>query len=155
VANLAPSGALRNDVHVFPIRVYYEDTDAAGIVYYANYLRFAERARSEMLRSIGIEIGQLASERGLAFAVSRCAIDYLAPARLDDALEVHSRLIEMGHASLKAEQVVKRARPNGPAQDLARLQLRLAVLDRAGRPARLPEDIRTPLLNLSQSRSQF
>jgi acyl-CoA thioester hydrolase len=154
VADLAPSAALEKHIHVFPVRVYYEDTDAAGIVYYANYLRFAERARSEMLRCLGIECGHLSRERGLGFAVSRCTVDYVTPAFLDDALEVHTRVIEVGHASLFAEQIVKRPGPKGTAQDIARLNVRLAMLDRAGRPARLPEDIRTPLLNLSQSRSQ-
>ncbi|HUC63243.1 MAG TPA: tol-pal system-associated acyl-CoA thioesterase [Alphaproteobacteria bacterium] len=154
MANLAPSGAFNKDTHVFPVRVYYEDTDAAGIVYYANYLRFAERARSEMLRAAGIEIGRLAAERGLAFAVKSCAIDYLVPARLDDALEVHTKVVEIGHASLRAEQTVKRPGPGGQIRDIARLAVRVALLDRAGRPARLPNDIRTLLLNLSQSGSQ-
>jgi acyl-CoA thioester hydrolase len=149
VADLAPSAARAKNVHVFPVRVYYEDTDAAGIVYYANYLRFAERARSEMLRSLGIECGQLARVRGLGFAVSRCAVDYVTPAFLDDALEVHTKLIAVGHASLLTEQIVKRG-----GADVARLNVRLAMLDRAGRLVRLPEDIRTPLVNLSQSGSQ-
>lgn len=74
--------------HVFPIRVYYEDTDLAGIVYYANYLRFIERARTEWVRSLGIDQTRLRDEHGIVFAVRRIEADYLAPARFDDLLEV-------------------------------------------------------------------
>jgi acyl-CoA thioester hydrolase len=129
---------LRPDgTHVFPVRVYYEDTDAGGVVYHANYLRFAERARSEMLRVLGIPHTQMLRDDGLAWTVSRCEVDFVRPARLDDALEVHSRLLEIGGASLWAEQVVRRDK-----SDCARLKLRLACIDGAGRPARLPESVR-------------
>jgi len=138
--------ALEGGVHVFPVRVYYEDTDAAGIVYHANYLRFAERARTEMMRAIGVESSALMIERGVNFAVSRCAVDFVKPARLDDALEVHTRVTGIGRASLSAEQIVRRK-----GADVARIELRLAVIDRAGRPVRLPSEIRTALINLSQS----
>ena len=139
-------GALAGGVHVFPVRVYYEDTDAAGIVYHANYLRFAERARTEMMRAIGVESSALKGEQGVYFAVSRCAEDFVKPARLDDALEVHTRVTEIGRASLSAEQIVRRK-----GADVARIDLRLAVIDRAGRPVRLPSEIRTALIKLSQS----
>ena len=141
-----PLNAAVPAVHVFPVRVYYEDTDAAGIVYHANYLRFAERARTEMMRAIGIESSALMVERGVNFAVSRCAVDFVKPARLDDALEVHTRVTEVGRASLSAEQIVKRNEV-----DVVRIELRLAVIDRAGRPVRLPSESRTALINLSQS----
>ena len=72
----------------FPLRVYYEDTDAGGVVYYANYLAFMERARTEWLRAIGYENRQLMDELGVVFAVRRACVDYLGPARLDDLLEV-------------------------------------------------------------------
>ena len=72
------------DVHRWPVRVYYEDTDAAGIVYYANYLKFAERARTEMMRVSGASHSGMIEAFDTAFAVSRCEIDYLKPARLDD-----------------------------------------------------------------------
>ena len=88
---------LRPDAtHVFAVRVYYEDTDAGGVVYHANYLRFAERARSEMLRALGIPHTQMLRDDGLAWTVSRCEVDFVRPARLDDALEVYSRLLEIG-----------------------------------------------------------
>jgi acyl-CoA thioester hydrolase len=133
--------ALRPDgTHVFPLRVYYEDTDAGGVVYHANYLRFAERARSEMLRALGIPHTQMLRDDGLAWTVSRCEVDFVRPARLDDALEVHSRLLEIGGASLWAEQIVRRDK-----NDCARLKLRLACVDGTGRPARLPDSVRGAL----------
>ena len=84
----------RSDAHIFPLRVYYEDTDAGGIVYYANYLRFAERARTEYLRSVGADHQTLLAEDGIAFTVRQCSVDYMSPAFLDDPLEVHTRLLD-------------------------------------------------------------
>jgi acyl-CoA thioester hydrolase len=119
--------------HVFPIRVYYEDTDAAGIVYYANYLKFAERARTEMLRTRGFDHRALDGTDGIAFAVRSCNADYLLPARLDDALQVHTRVTRIGGASLEADQDITRE-----DEILTRLKVRLACINRAGRPARIP-----------------
>lgn len=126
--------------HVWPIRVYYEDTDAAGIVYYANYLKFAERARTELLRAVGIDHSWMRDATGLAFAVRDCTVDYQAPARLDDALEVHTRLLEISGAAIRAEQIVMRDR-----DVLARITLRIVCLRADGRPARLPENIRAAM----------
>lgn len=126
--------------HVFPVRVYYEDTDAAGIVYYVNYLKFAERARTEMLRLLGRGQQDMLEREGVAFAVKSCRIEYFRPARLDDALEVRSALVEVGGASLKLRQRVVRG-----GELLADMLIRLAVMDRAGRPVRLPPDIRAAL----------
>lgn len=122
--------------HVFPIRVYYEDTDAAGIVYYANYLKFAERARTEMLRQRGFDHRELDAKDGVAFAVRSCNADYLLPARLDDALEVRTRVTHIGGASLEADQDIAR-----DDAILTRLKVRLACINRAGRPARIPAAI--------------
>ena len=130
-------------VHVFPMRVYYEDTDAAGIVYYANYLRFAERARTELLRDLGIENAQLMEQQNLAFAVKRCSMDFVKPAKLDDLLTVETRLLEVGGASLSVDQRVRRG-----ATDLVRMELKLACISLNGRPARLPGDIRKRLEGL-------
>ena len=85
--------------HVYPVRVYYEDTDAGGVVYHSNYLRFAERARTELLREAGIDHVTLMTENGLMFAVRRCEAEYVKPARLDDALEVRTRCFEATGAS--------------------------------------------------------
>ncbi len=147
MAETVTDGIDASGVHVFPVRVYYEDTDAAGIVYHANYLRFAERARTEMMRGLGVESSRLMREDGLNFAVERCAVDFLKPARLDDALEVHTRVMEVGRASIVAAQDVTCG-----TTLLTRMRMRLAVLDGTGRAARLPAAIRTMLINLSQSR---
>ncbi len=133
---------------VLPLRVYYEDTDAGGIVYYANYLRFAERARTEMLRDLGFENSALMGDAGLAFAVRACGIEYLKPALLDDRLEVHTQVLRIGGASLEMEQIVRR---NGDA--IAELNVKLVCMhvsgSSAGRPSRIPADIRAALENHS------
>jgi acyl-CoA thioester hydrolase len=126
--------------HVFNLRVYYEDTDSEGIVYYANYLKFAERGRTELLRAAGIEHSVFWRTHGIGFAVRRVTADYLAPARLDDALAVHTRMISIRGASLIAEQTIRRG-----TEDLARLLVRIACVNRDGRVARLPQSLRTAL----------
>lgn len=127
-------------VHRFPIRVYYEDTDAAGIVYYANYLKFAERARTEMMRDSGSDHQALARDFDAVFAVSRCEIEYLKPALLDDLLTVETRVLDVGAAVIRLDQQVRRG------EDLlARLRLRIACLSRQGRPVRLPDAMRIAL----------
>lgn len=92
----------------WPIRVYYEDTDAGGIVFYANYLKYMERARTEWLRSMGYVQNILMEELGIVFAVRRTEVDYLMPARLDDALTVQSRITHIGGASFSFEQEILR-----------------------------------------------
>lgn len=133
-------GGLAEGVHRCHFRVYYEDTDAGGVVYYANYLKFAERGRTEYLRALGIDQSRLADERGLMFVVRRSAVDFRAPARLDDLLEVETRVTEAKGASLEIAQVVAVA--ERPADWLARIESRIACIDRAGRPARLPAEIK-------------
>jgi acyl-CoA thioester hydrolase len=120
-------------IHRFPIRVYYEDTDAAGIVSYANYLKFAERGRTEMLRERGFEHRRIRAEQGLAFVVRRCVIDYHRPARLDDALWVETTIARIGRASLDLAQVIR-------TEDniLVSLEVRLALLNEKLRPVRVP-----------------
>jgi acyl-CoA thioester hydrolase len=134
------SGRIEGQRHIFPVRVYYEDTDAAGVVYHAGYLRFAERARTEMLRLAGINLARMQDDHGLVFAVRDCAVDYLAPARLDDLVEVCSRLVKLAGASLKAEQIIVR-----DGSELARLGVRVACVDSGGRPARIPAGLREAL----------
>ncbi len=131
------SGRIDGDVHRFAVRVYYEDTDAAGMVYYANYLKFAERARTEWMRLLGVSHSELGADTGAGWAVRRCEIDYLRPARLDDELEVCTRILGLGGASAEIEQVVRR-----DGVDIARLALTLAFITPAGRPARLPAALR-------------
>ena len=141
MANL-PNAA--DPIHRLAIRVYYEDTDAAGIVYYANYLKFAERARTEFLRRLGFEQEKMRRATGLAFAVRHCTADYLKPAMLDDELLVETRLVGLRGASLAVAQGVKRG-----AEMLVQLDFRLACIGPDGRPARLPADLRQALAPFS------
>ncbi|MTE00902.1 tol-pal system-associated acyl-CoA thioesterase [Paracoccus sp. YIM 132242] len=121
--------------HRLPVRVYYEDTDLAGIVYYANYLKFIERGRSEWLRALGID--QVALKAGgHVFAVRRIEADYLRPARFDDLLSVETALSQMTAARIVVDQTVRR----GPDL-LFTARVTLACLDGAGRPARLPKGL--------------
>jgi len=131
--------------HAFPIRVYYEDTDAGGIVYYANYLKFAERARTEMLRESGLDQSRIMAQQGLMFAVRRCAAEYLRPARLDDLLTVSTGLIAARGARIDLEQRVHKTGDEN--HDVAILAVQLACLDRRGRAVRWPAEIVTSLEN--------
>jgi acyl-CoA thioester hydrolase len=90
--------------HHHPIRVYYQDTDAGGIVYHANYLAFAERARSEALRAMGIPHAEMVKNHHVMFVVRRIILDYQRPARLDDQLTVETRILEVGGASATLRQ---------------------------------------------------
>ncbi len=96
-------------IFVWPIRVYYEDTDSGGVVYYANYLKFMERARTEWLRARGLEQDVLLRDRQLLFAVRRLEVDYHRPARFNDRLEVISQVMRAGRASLTFAQTIRRA----------------------------------------------
>lgn len=126
-------------IHRHTIRVYYEDVDLAGIVYYANYLRFYERARSEALRDLGVDQTALRTE-GLVFAVSRFEADYLVPARFDDLLTVETETTRLGAASLWMAQRILR---DGAV--LNRARLRVAFMDLEGRPRRMPPELRAAL----------
>ena len=125
------------DVHIWPLRVYYEDTDAGGIVYYANYLKFVERARTELLRERGIDHQRLLADAGLVLAVRDCAIEYFISARLDDAIDVHTRVCGISAATIRIEQTVLRG-----DEVLASARLRIVCLRQDGRPARLPVAVR-------------
>jgi acyl-CoA thioester hydrolase len=143
-------GVIENGTHVYPVRVYFEDTDSGGIVYYANYLRYAERARTEMLRCIGYLHAKMMSADGLMFAVRRCEVDYMKPAYLDDALEIYSGNVEVEAASLWIEQIVRRG-----GDEIARLHVRLACVGDTGKPKRLPSELRDvflPLLAIKNSK---
>lgn len=120
-----------------PVRVYYEDTDAAGVVYYANYLRFIERARTDWLRTLGVDQGSLIATHGIAFAVRSLQADYLKPARLDDELIVHSTLEEVGRAQVVFQQNVMRGQ-----ELLFTATVRVACFDPvAARAAAIPKEI--------------
>ena len=125
--------------HEFPIRVYYEDTDLAGIVYYANYLKFIERARSEWVRDLGVDQVAMKAE-GLVFAVRRVEADYLAPARFDDTLLVATHVDQVSAARLVVRQDVRRGETL-----LFSALVTIICMNAAGTPVRLPAMIRRSL----------
>jgi len=129
---------------VLPIRIYYEDTDAGGVVYYANYLRFLERARTEWLRALGCGQEQLMREQGIAFAVRSLAVEYLKPARLDDRVDVVAEIESLGRA-----QVVFRQRIELGGETLVDATVRVACLDLArGKATAIPGDLHEKLKGL-------
>lgn len=129
------------------MRVYYEDTDAGGVVYYANYLRFLERARTEWLRALGFDQERLIRERAILFAVRRVEIDYLLPARLDDGLVVEAAIGALSRVSLTFEQCIRR----GPGELLVQARVQVVCLDsRRFRPSAIPADILEKLQDAHQ-----
>lgn len=124
--------------HHLALRVYYEDTDLAGIVYYANYLKFIERGRTEALRAAGIDQMALKAQSGLVFAVRHLACDYLAPARMDDMLVVQTQARGQSGARIVMSQSVWRGETL-----LFKAEVTLVCIDANGRPTRLPAEIRT------------
>jgi acyl-CoA thioester hydrolase len=125
---------------IWQVRVYYEDTDSGGVVYYANYLRFLERARTEWLRSFGIEQDQLAQQDGIIFAVRSVQLEYVKPAKFNDLLDVSVAISKQGKASLTFEQAVRRA--DGERRLLCLGQVKVACLTADTlRPTVIPEKI--------------
>lgn len=124
-------------LHRFAIRVYYEDTDMAGIVYYANYLKYIERARSDWVREVGVDQNALREGEGLVFAVRRVEADYLLPAKFDDVLEATTATVQVTGARMVLEQQVLR-----DGEVLFSAQVTLVVINEAGHAARLPAIIR-------------
>ena len=121
----------------WPVRVYYEDTDAGGVVYYANYLKFAERARTEWLRSLGFNQTDLARDENIAFVVRSAAIDFRAPARFDDVLRVTVELIKVGAGQIDLDQRVLRGE-----EVLATVTVKIVcVRVHTMRPVRLPQPL--------------
>jgi acyl-CoA thioester hydrolase len=129
--------------HSFPVRVYYEDTDAAGIVYYANYLRFAERARTEALRLSGIDQSDLMREQKIGFVVRRCTADFLKPAMLDDLLTIETRLNDINKVSMDMRQTIRRG-----TETLVTLEIKLAVVGTGMKLAKLPESVRKAMMKV-------
>ncbi len=122
----------------WPVRVYYEDTDAGGVVYYANYLKFFERARTERLRAIGFEQDELRASDGVLFAVKSVRVEYLKPAKFNDQLWVTADIAELKRASLTFTQEIRRNDPCG--ERLCEASIRIACLTADGlRPAPIPD----------------
>lgn len=127
-------------MHEMTLRVYYEDTDLAGIVYYANYLKFIERGRTEWVRSLGVDQVALRAETGIVFAVRRIEADYLRPAKFGDDLVVTTRLVQIGGARIVVEQAVLRL-----GERLFAAQVVLVCLGEDGHAARIPPGLRARL----------
>ena len=127
-------------MHQFKLRVYYEDTDLAGLVYYANYLKFIERGRSEWVRALGVDQVALKADLGVVFAVRRVEADYLRPAKYDDELGIETECLSVSGARIELAQVVLRG-------DVALFaaKVTLVCLGDAGQPARIPAQIRAAL----------
>lgn len=129
---------MKNDnAFLWPIRIYYEDTDSGGVVYYANYLKFMERARTEWLRAEGFEQDELIANENVIFAVRSVQADYLSPARFNEKLVVNTRVIKKGKASITVEQVVKREE-----DVLCKAIIKIACLDaKSFKPVVMPINI--------------
>jgi len=127
-------------IHRHPVRVYYEDTDLAGVVYYANYLKFFERGRTEALRAAGYDQSRLKRETGLVFLVTRIEVDYRAPARFDDILTIETRTTRVGGASLTMAQAALRE-----GRLLVAAEVRIAAVGPAGTAMRIPAPLRAAI----------
>jgi acyl-CoA thioester hydrolase len=128
-----PSGTFQGPLHLFPLRVYYEDTDLSGMVYHANYLRWFERARSDLLRLLGIEQGKAHDEGVGNYTVAELTIRYFAPARLDDAVTIATTALELGAASVRLRQRALKG-----DDMLADATIRVGFIAPDGRPRRQP-----------------
>ncbi|MBD20236.1 MAG: hypothetical protein CMM37_04250 [Rhodospirillaceae bacterium] len=139
-------GIIENGAHTLPVRVYFEDTDTGGVVYYANYLKYAERARTEMLRCIGFPHSILIKKYGINFVVRHCEADYFASSYLDDELIISSGKIVIEPASLRVEQKIMTR-----TIQIAKLLVKLVSVNKQGKPTRLPKsfcDALSPLLDV-------
>ena len=127
--------------HSLPIRIYWEDTDAGGVVYHASDLRFMERGRTELLRAAGVDQSEVLRETGLVFVVTRMEIDFKLPAKMDDEIVVETRIGALGGASLRLSQTISRG-------DVLLIQAEVtcaAINRETGRPSRLPAGVREKL----------
>lgn len=130
--------------HSTNVRIYYEDTDTGGVVYYANYMKFAERARTELLRNAGFEQAALFDDENIGFVVRKCDMEFLRPARLDDLLTIDTKIVDITRVRVLMEQTIKRGE-----EVLVTLNVMLAVVNKNMQPTRLPETIREAMLHSS------
>jgi acyl-CoA thioester hydrolase len=135
------AGHFAGKVHILPVRIYYADTDLSGIVYHANYLAYMERGRSEFFRSVGItRLAQMEEPEPTAWTLRKVQIDYLKPARIDDLIEVHTRLTGLTGARMNADQDVHL---NGAL--LTRASIEACIITLSGKPRRIPQAMRDKL----------
>ena len=137
--------------HILPVRVYFEDTDAGGVVYHAAYVRFAERGRTDLLRLLGTDARRMIdgsdSREPAAFVVRRMSFDFARPARMDDLLEVVTRVKELGGASVTLRQTIERA-----GTRICEADVTVVLVSMAGKPLRLSAEVRAAFLAQSDSR---
>ncbi len=139
----------RDRVHRFPIRVYFEDTDAGGMAYHANYLRWAERARTESLRAIGLPHQAMMDDHGALLVVRRVEVEYWRPARLDDSVVVETTVLKVTGVQVVLDQTVRQDQEGTPGEKLAGLTIGLVSVDRDSlKPVPLPEPWRSALRDL-------
>ncbi len=141
--------ALADGIHRYAVRVYFEDTDAGGIVYHANYLRFAERARTEALRAMGLPHSEMMLRHGMIFVVRHAELDYQRPARLDDSLVIETTALSVGGASAKLRQRVVR---DGETLVVVDVTL-VSVREETGRAERMPAAWRDALTAMVRARA--
>lgn len=137
-------------IHDFPVRVYYEDTDAGGVVYHANYLKFCERARSEYLRALGFENSGIRAESSALIVVKKIEADYVAPARLDDLLRVRTHLLELKNTSFFMRQIVVK-----DDNVVFEMKILLVFVSDEGKPVKIPLAIREIFDNEIKSHKDF
>ncbi len=144
---VSPSNSIAHGKHHFFVRVYFEDTDSGEIVYYANYLKFAERSRTEMLREIGFGHKTLKENYGIGFVVSSCDVEFLKPAKLDDLLEIETEILMVRGASIKMRQKIKKDK-----KEIVIIDVKLACVGSNGSVKRLPPRLYKMMtgLNLSE-----
>jgi len=128
-------------MHRIQTRVYYAETDAGGVVYHAAYLNYAERARVEFMRDLGFSVADLTRDHGLIFAVRHCDIDFSSPARLDDALEITSEIVEIGGASIRFRQVINKTGMDA-AKPLVVINVTLVAINKDAKACRIPDFLR-------------
>ena len=130
----------KSKAHKVDFRIYYEDTDAGGVVYYANYLKFAERARTELLRSKGINQTKLAESQGILFVVKSVNMELKLPARLDDIITIKTEVEEISGARINMKQTLVKS-----SQDIAFIDVKVVCINKNFRPQRIPEEIKSKI----------
>ena len=147
------SGVWLNNIHRFRTRIYYDATDAGGIVYHADYLTLAEHARTESLRSCKINQIDILVEQGVSLAVRHCSIDYKKPARLDDLIEIQTEFNSVSGAKIEAKQTIHKI-TNGFVDEswLVRLNVQLACINSSGRATRFPRLVRQAISSMNYDR---
>lgn len=133
---LSPQGYFANGCHLCSFPVYYEDTDAGGVVYYANYLKFAERGRTEALRAMGVSQSALRTAQQVFFVVTRCNIDFKSPARLDDRITIETQLLALGKVRMSMRQIL-----TCDQRLLADLTVDIAMVNEQGKPTAIPQPV--------------